>query len=170
MTISQMERRGVDFGMETTDLPLPPERLDQIAEIREQLRRERSPRAMQFDRRAVCIGCACQIATAQSMGREVVAVNVGYVRFASTVAAHDIKTEPEADEATKAALVVANVIGLHRACGLPIDYDTLPPDQRLIVRSVETIIASVPAATFEAVVDALEGLIDSGWRDISGAA
>jgi len=156
--------------MDSTDLPLPPERQAEIAAIREQLRRERSPRAMAFDRRAVCTGTAAQIATAQSMGRDVVAVFVGHVKFASTVAAHDIRTEPEADEAMKAALVVANVIGLHRACGLPIDYDTLGPDQRLLVRSIETLIASVPPATFNATVDALEGLIDSGWRDISGAA
>jgi len=156
--------------MDSIDIPLPPERLDQIAAIREQMRRERSPRAMAFDRRAVCTGCAAMIATAQSMGREVVAVFVGHVKFASTVAAHDIRTEPEADPALTAALAVANIIGLHRACAMLIDYDTLPPDQRLLVKSVETLIASVPAVTFEAVVDALEGLIDSGWRDISGVA
>src|SRR5262245_19970444 len=99
------------------------------AAIRERILAQRSPTAAQFDRRAVCTGTAAQIAVAQQMGRTVTSVFVGYLDWAGVVAAHDIKVEPEPDPPYYAAMVVAFLVGVFRACRLPLPYDELSSEQ-----------------------------------------
>lgn len=144
------------------------DRAEEIAAVRKWLLDQRSPAAQNFDRKAVCTGTAAQIAVAQRWGRTVTHVFVGYVRYAGVIAASDIRCEPPADSALTAAMVVANLLGMARACGIAIDTSDLAPAERAVIEPIQSLIDDMPPPTFDQVVEALVPLIESGWRDISG--